>query len=1480
MGTGEVDLVNTSPTPQFLALDPHETNRLALISPSWSDGRGAIVGMAPNGAISVWVDRPGRLTLKFNWSAAGVMEFGERRFELRLPHSVSSELELELPIGQRPSAPSDLLLTGPFPLAGEPGRAAWRFRFGERPRVLNLAIRQTTSKVVTASSALAAQFEIAPGQVTTTFEYDLRPARVTAGEWLFSVDPGLRITGVVINNLAKWSIEPTAAPGGSRLLRIELNQPSVGGRVVVSAVAVFPDSSRPADSPLPFIRPVGALLDEETLEIRISPEMKPDKWSPGDYRLTDSQILTDQSRIIRLYGTLLPAGADRLFRQPPTLGTAPTDSEYVTTEQVAWRFDRDRAMALVRLGLRIQRGPLFRIVLRTPAGYSFVRVTSPHDDLIASATFGGGAVTVDFTRPLLNGQGADLSFEFRGPSTGPNQFVFPAFTPLGAVERSGVLGVAPGLHWRVETSPGVGMTPVGWFDFSQPAVPVDSVVAFRYRGGDPVGRLTLTPVKPEASVQILGATDSPSASELTPHSTVPATENEWAFSDLYLLTAVHSEHDIEVVFGGTVASAGGSRLPVALPGGAQVLSTSVAMHSVERGPQQLSPEGLLTVPLPGSGPTRFEIRYRLPVDVEGTTRIRSPEPGLPGPGMEIPRWWMFDGTILPGWPVHAWDRCKSTELPSLLGAAPIAGSAVVCSRTPSDEVLIGLSKTATFIGIILSIALFFLSWIGSFCRHSSCAIALIGLVLVLGIIAIVGPPWWQRMAFNPLAIGTLAGAGMVLARQRRSLGTLSSGLLILVLFSHGDSIAQAPAPATVVILPADADGVEKVVVPKALLDRLAAVSQPIPPGVVVTSADYVLTQDENTARVTAKLTVFAWGDANLNAMLPLSEARLERVSLNGEKVVDTVQRAGVYTIPLLKAGRHEIEIRFAVPIAGTGTERELRFGIPECPATRITADFPTTARQIQLVGRIGKQTALEGTPKRLALDAGSLKAIHFRWRDGVGSATAFKVREACLWDVSEKGAELTACYITRIDQGTVSSLRYELPAELEPVEVSIRPLDINGEAALRDWSMGVEQGGMRQLRLDLQGPTSGRMLTVVNCRFKKAVTLQPVLRFPKPVIPGGNSEPDVIYGLRVNALRSKDTAQKLTVEGTGIAGAIDYDAERLLKDKEWSEVSALRLSAAAPIRVFRPTPTGTTELRPTFRRQAEQPDVILATTWQVEPHQAQANGTIRWSGKDPLSLVELTIPGPGIRLQEIQGPEVATWKQAGARVLVWLRRASAAGEVEWLGIAHPLPQASTPANPFPFDAVVPHVHDAKHVSEIVRVQPAIGWKARVDRDRGWTSVGQSEESLNYQSSSTAAMPVRILLSPDSRPAPARISESVRPTPRPQGVIEAARSGVAPRANPSNENSAKPEVPTSNSTVWLLPVMGALAWGGVVAILALLQLRFPQTTWPEQFGLAIGLFGAAIVGHWWFGLVGWALMRAFWLVQIIQRPQTQDNHHQV
>ena len=167
----------------------------------------------------------------------------------------------------------------------------------------------------------------------------------------------------------------------------------------------------------------------------------------------------------------------------------------------------------------------------------------------------------------------------------------------------------------------------------------------------------------------------------------------------------------------------------------------------------------------------------------------------------------------------------------------------------------------------------------------------------------------------------------------------------------------------------------------------------------------------------AKFTAYVLGEGEVVATLPLADARLEKVTVNKAPAFPAAPRPGMYTVPLSGKGRHEIEVSFAVPLGGTGPERELRFGVPECPATRITADLPASARQVQVVGRVGRRSSVDGDRVRLEAEVGAVKLLHLRWREGTGGTATVKVREGCVWELTEAGAELTASYLVRVEPG-------------------------------------------------------------------------------------------------------------------------------------------------------------------------------------------------------------------------------------------------------------------------------------------------------------------------------------------------------------------------------------------------------------------------------------------------------------------------------
>src|SRR5205814_1523265 len=101
-------------------------------------------------------------------------------------------------------------------------RRRGQVRFGGRSK-LDLTVRGPGLPGGTGlvQATLAARYDLAPGQTTCTFEYDMQLARGRVGEWVFAADPVLRVTDVVVNNRDGWRAEPGAlrSPGSTRPCR-------------------------------------------------------------------------------------------------------------------------------------------------------------------------------------------------------------------------------------------------------------------------------------------------------------------------------------------------------------------------------------------------------------------------------------------------------------------------------------------------------------------------------------------------------------------------------------------------------------------------------------------------------------------------------------------------------------------------------------------------------------------------------------------------------------------------------------------------------------------------------------------------------------------------------------------------------------------------------------------------------------------------------------------------------------------------------------------------------------------------------------------------------------------------------------------------------------------------------------------------------------------------------------------------------------
>jgi hypothetical protein len=1040
----------------------------------------------------------------------------------------------------------------------------------------------------------------------------------------------------------------------SRVLKIQTHQASAGGKFVVTAVGPPPVS--PVG--LPVVRPLNAVGGKERFEIRIPQTVALLRLEAGDQRLLETNVAADGTRTFVLVGSLTKEPS----RSPVVMQVAAALPEFTTDETLDWRIESGRVLLTARVEFAVKRGPLFRVEFRPPAGFTLDHITNETD---GSATHVAGN-EIEFLKPLTTGQRSAVLFEFRGPAVkGETQLPYPSFAPLGACQRDGRVRFTPGPGWTLQAAPSI-----------------------EYRGVEPSGSVSIRPAAeappaPKTAVP-------PGAAGVPKHA-----NTGWAFDHVRLATITTSGHQ-HASLSGTILGRGAASLPIELPPGAELIGASVGPNWLEPGLCRLDESHRFNLPLPaGSEPLPFQIEYRL-------AGSASPAPMLPGEP-PIERWW----AVPPGWSA-VWPFNLRSESTGSLGL----NGDFTTIRSDATSIVLVRTTWLDSAGFILTALIAIAAWFGTRRANRTVGVMLLGLAAAVGAAALLGSDSWRSALLPPLAGAILGAAAIVSVRGFKRLPIAAALLLVPVV----PAAAQAPAESDVAFIVNS----DVVVLPVALLERLEKLAKPAEPAPMISAAAYSGKLEDGLAWFTVKYTVHSFKDGESSLDLPLGDVRLERATVDNQPAQPLAAKGDGYSIPLPGKGVHEVELRFAASPTSNGPERELRFAIPPAPDSRVEFSAPLTARQLQAIGRTGAATSnREKDAVRLVASLGSISTLQLRWREGpAGTAAAASVREGCIWDVSDTGHRLTACYQIEVKSGSVPSFRFDLPAGLEPTRVAVRSLDsLLVPTVIRDWNIGKEANGWRPLTIDLLAPADGRLLVTLECEPKAAPGPTPILGFPRIL---NTTRESAVYGLRLSGV---------TAESTARTGVIDFAADTLFRD--FGSVPDLRLNPMANITAFSPRAGEVPELRPVLRLSSVPPTLNTDTTWNLEPTRSVGRGTLAWSGGDAVPMIEFQLSAP---IVEIRGPEVAAWSQADGRVQVWLRKPAKDGLFEWSALLNaaaafnvPLPQASRIA------------------TQTLRLRPAAGFGAKVENDKGWKPSAGGREQVFHADGPAA--PPRVTLEP-------------------------------------------------------------------------------------------------------------------------------------
>lgn len=1073
------------------------------------------------------------------------------------------------------------------PIARPGNRAAWRFAFGGES-TLEFAVR------------LPAAGRPAP------FATFARTAKVDLSPGLASIACDFEIAplrdapssleflidgGLVVSEVSAVGLANWRVEGPRLLLAFR--EPFAGGKVAVAAVAPLPADGQPWT--VPNVHPAAGSTTVDLVELLVGPDLKWEGCAPGDYRAIRTST-SDRGLALSLRGTLPAEGHPK--RQSPSLRLRGAGAEFATVETLDWRIEPDRTHLTARIRAAVTRGPLARLVVRVPPGVTpFAAVVAPDDPTATLTALGDNLWAIEPTQPVPAGESLDVRLELRGPApkfdaAGTAALVLENPSPVGATKRDGSATVKIASNLR------------GWL--SHPA-------------GDPSesGTLSFKYIRDEAIQLALARRKIPEPDRPEPASP-KAVGRGWQFSDLEATATVDPDGAVRVELAGRIRSAVSRTLPVTLPPAATVESA------------------------------RIEGKWADLATADGTARLPVPEPDADGIAFVL-------AYRLP--PSGSWNRSIAEFRPELPDAPPIRARLAagphfrawptLDETTDSTAILIP-ARWLIAAGFGLAAILFGFA-VAQFLREPVSRMArsfAFLAVAALGSAAWLAPPGWLAVVGPPLAVALVGLIAMNLRTGR-------AAALALALLPAGTGVAQAPAVATVYFLAESPDDPNRLaaLVPRSVLDRLAALAAPHRPALLLTDAEYAGSEADGVARFDATWRIDVTRAGVHEFELPLAGVKLDGMTLDGAAAFPDAAKPGRYKLMIAGVGSHVLKAAFAVPTTTNGGDREARFGIPDLPSTRVSLALPASGRTPELVGRTGGQAVVrEGERSLLKADIGPGTALAIRWRDAAAAAPVATVLEATVWDVNETRAEAVAAFLHRVERGALSRLVFDLPAGLEPGQFAVRELDAPAGSSngLKDWTLESAPAGTR-LTLVLRQPARGQIATTFRLVPREGPTARPTLAVPR----AATGDVTASYlGVRLAGVAAEAWQNQNLIDVPADAVGREFAA---LPDFEFDRTLARSLRREGP---------NVPLARPTLRTPASPVPVSNELIWSLGSR-AEVVGSAQWTGT-ALPVVECDLPA-GVTVADVSAADLAAWERAGNRLRVWFKSDVRDPSVKWTG---------------------------------------------------------------------------------------------------------------------------------------------------------------------------------------------------------------------
>ena len=466
---------------------------------------------------------------------------------------------------------------------------------------------------------------------------------------------------------------------------------------------------------------------------------------------------------------------------------------------------------------------------------------------------------------------------------------------------------------------------------------------------------------------------------------------------------------------------------------------------------------------------------------------------------------------------------------------------------------------------------------------------------------------------------------------------------------------QAAAPADFTVLLLSEEGGQKigVLAPVELLDALNALvergRQPLDHPVLLESR-YQARVSEGSVEFDASFTIYCpnKGPADFLAADGCS-AELRDARFDGQPAFPRASPAGQtgYVFRLEGAGRHLLQVRFAVQVTAQGPERDCRTAIPETLFTQLDFRAPVGSQRLQAVlARGSQEETAHADGVHLLADLGRMPLLQLRWRvaESKEERPQTEVKEMYVWDL-QTARRLLGVFRYRVLRGSETALFIDVPNEWEVRRVESG----SGINRLRDW--GIEPGPQSsRLRLEFQTPLTTGVQVFVELLSRKPATTQAALALPTPVAVASSGGMLAYHVGRFGA----SLKESLGFTGVDLKSFVTQWQSAGVDDPgSLGRAFSFRRSAGAPLSLH-------LDLKPQIPFEASQ-----EITWRVGPHELECEAAYHVDGRDQeLTLVEWNLPA-GLQMEEVLGAEVRMWSITDRRVQVWLRPGVNKATLSW-----------------------------------------------------------------------------------------------------------------------------------------------------------------------------------------------------------------------